>query len=193
MTSPTEPIQNLTRRRWISRLIRVSLIVLAIAVVGTWIGRRAPDPRRMQVQGEVPPPESLGLGDLRIFNRDSVVQVMLVGDRVLAGLSPMTVGRVRSELQARGPEESSGLGGRIAATVKSTVADNIGLHVVYPVRDIQDIRYVNGRIVIDQNGRATSLFRNVKVDGSRETSSFREEDAQRFIEAVRARREQLQP
>ncbi len=180
-------------RRWIGRLIRAGLVLLAVAVVGLWIGRRfshrVPDVR---VQRAVVTEQALGPGDLRVYNVDSTVDIVLYGDRVLAGLSPRTAERIRAEMQRDASKDTTGLGGFIAATVKQTVASAINTHVVYPVADIADMRYEDGSLVIQRkDGGTTHLFGNTKVNGRNQSKSFRPEDAERFIAAVRARQRQL--
>src|SRR5262245_20123853 len=156
-------------RRWVARLIRLGLVILAIAVVASWFTRRVPKPNkhRMSVQTDVPAPDSLRAGDVQIYNADSSIDVILSGDRILAGLSPTTVGKIRSELDTAGSTDS-GLGGSIASLVKKTVAGAIGTHAVYRVSEIRDVRYNNGRLVFEWvDGTDHNLFGDVKVNGDR--------------------------
>ena len=185
---------NLSSRRWIAGVIRLGLVVVAIALVMTWIAHRVPHRNRVSVQMEEPPPTpSLGPGDVRIYNADSSVDVVLEGDRILAGLSPKTVAKVRDEMNSpRGTD--TGLGGGIASLVKKTVAGAIGTHAVYRLADIRDVRFERGRLIFEwTKGGEHHLFGDVKVNDKREGDTFRAEDAQSFIEAVRARKKALQP
>ena len=182
-------------RRWVARFIRFGLVILAIALVASWFTHRVPtsNKHRVSVQTEVPPPDSLRAGDLRIFNADSSIDVILSGDRILAGLSPKTVGKIRSELDTAGSSDS-GLGGSIASLVKKTVAGAIGTHAVYRVSEIRDVRYDNGRLVFEWvDGTDHNLFGDVKVNGDRKGNTFRAEDAERFIDAFRERKKSLGP
>ena len=65
----------------------------------------------MRVQTEVPSTDALAPGDMRIYNVDSSVDLILQGDRILAGLSPKTVAKVKDELARSASEDTSGLGG----------------------------------------------------------------------------------
>jgi hypothetical protein len=179
-------------RRWIARLIRFGLVILAIAVVAAWIGHRVPKrSRSVHVQAVVPASEALGAGDLRIYNADSSVDVVLAGDKILAGLSPKTVAKVRRELDTSSMSDT-GLGGSIASLVKKTVAGAIETHMVYRLADIRDVRYDEGRLVFEWvDGGDHNLFGDTKVDGKRQGNTFRADDAERFIEAVRARKKSL--
>jgi hypothetical protein len=180
---------ELQTRRWLGRLISAGLITLAIALAVNWTLHRMPNRGRIRVEREAVPQETLGSGDLRIYNSDSSVDVVLVGDRVLAGLSPKTVAKVRAEMEKSAARDTSGLGGSIAQMVKKQVSGAIGMHVVYPLAEIRDVRYEDGHLVIEKTtGATTRLFHNTKINGDRETGEFRPEDAQRFIEAVRARK-----
>jgi hypothetical protein len=177
-------------RRWVARFIRLGLVILAIVVVASWIGRRTPKPEHMRVETDVPVSDSLRPGDLQIFNTDSTVDVILSGNRILAGLSPKTVNKVKQELDTSAAKDS-GLGGSIASLVKKTVAGAIGTHMAYQLADIRDIRYHEGRLVFEwKNGGNHDLFGKTKVNG-RDGNTFRTEDAERFIEAFRARKKAL--
>ena len=58
----------------------------------------------------------------------------------------------------------------------------------FPLSDIRDIRYEGDQIVFDwKDGGKHQIFGGTKVNGGRVSNSFRREDAERFVEAVRAR------
>lgn len=175
-------------RRLIAALIRTGLIVLAIFLVVGYFGRRMPNRHHMRVQSEAPPPDSLGPGDMRIYNADSTVDLILQGNNILGGLSPKTIAKIKEKLETSASHDTSGLGGSISQIVKKSVAGAIGTHAVFPLSDIRDIRYEGDQIVFDwKDGGQHQLFGSTKVDGERVSNSFRPEDAQRFIDAVRAR------
>ena len=175
-------------RRWIASLIRAGLVLLAIVLVGSYVAHRMPNRRHVRVQTEVPPPESLGPGDLRIYNADSSVDLILVGDKILAGLSPKTVAKVKAELETSAERDTSGLGGSISQIVKKSVAGAIGTHAVFALSDIRDIRYEGDQIVFEwKDGGNHQLFGSTKVNGSKVSNTFRADDARRFIDAVHAR------
>jgi hypothetical protein len=179
-------------RRFVAGLIRLGLVIIAIAFIvhhfhhgGSSSGRIS----RMRVETETPPPDSLGPGDLRIYNTDSAVDIILKGDKVMAGLSPKTVGKVRNELATSAAEDTSGIGASISKIVKNSVAGAIGTHAVWPLSDIRDVRYENGALIFDwTDGGTHEIFGNTKVNHGKVSNTFRPEDAQRFVEAVRARK-----
>lgn len=178
---------ELAARRWAGRFIRFGLVGVAILLVALWGKRKFASDHRVSIQREPVAQEALAPGDMRIFSVDSSVDLVLQGDRVLAGLSPKTVAKVRAEMERSTPRDTSGLGGLIASTVKSSVSDAIGTHVVYPVADIREISYSDGRLVLMTASGRVRLFSNTKVSGTDASELFSPEDAQRFVEAVRAR------
>ena len=178
-------------RRFVAGLIRIGLVILAIVIAGAYIGHRTSRRSHMRVQTEVPSTDALAPGDMRIYNVDSSVDLILQGDRILAGLSPKTVAKVKDELARSASEDTSGLGGSIAAVVKKSVAGAIGTHGAFPINAIRDIRFEGGdvgEIVIDwQDGGTHQIFGDTKVDGSKVGKTFRREDAEPFVAAVKAR------
>ena len=182
---------ELETRRWVSRLVQAGLIVLIVLFVGSWFWRRTGVTRHsdgVRVQREVVAPETLGPGDIQIYNSDSTVDLILKGNQVLAGLSPKMVAKIRGDLDRPSTKDTSGLGGMIAQAVKKTVSSTIGTHVIYPVSEIRDIRYEDGNLIIEKEGGGeTRLFEHSKVNKG-ETRGFPEADARRFIAAVKARR-----
>lgn len=186
---------NQTSRRAVSVLIRIGLVGLAIVVVGTWLSHRIHAPSyaaHARVVAVEPPDAALGPGDYRLYNVDSAVDVTLVGDRILTGLSPKTVAEVRGKIESSGREDTSGVGGAIASMVKQTVADRIGTHAAFNIADIRDIRFDNGRLVFDWRGRSNgnAFGQHVRVNG-KDSNRFRQDEAERFIAAFHARKAQL--
>lgn len=178
-----------TSRRFIAGLFRLGLVVLAIAVVGRYFIHRMPHGRRMRVQTEAPSPDSLGPGDLRIFNTDSTVDIILKGDKIFAGLSPKTVGKIRAGLDTSAAGDTGGLGGSISQIVKKSVASAIGTHAVFPLADIRDVRYDRGALIFDwKDGGTHEIFGSTTVDHGKVSNTFQAADAERFVAAVRARK-----
>jgi hypothetical protein len=194
--------QERKRRRLTYRLVQVVLVMLSLGIVmAFFIGKRSmPNDRRSDPEMRITsnPPgvtsvQGLAPGDAQIFNVDSTVDLILAGDRIYAGLSPKSVEKIRAEIRKSGPDDSNTIGGMIAKTVKDQVADKIDIHVSYDIRDIEDIRYEDGRIVIDwRQGGDRELFSQIKRDGRRgDANDFRREDALRFIELLKARQKTL--
>ena len=183
---------QLQQRRWVGRLVKAGLVLAAVMLVLAWIQRKSPVKGDLRVQTDPPAAEALGAGDLRIYNQDSSVNLILQGPNVLAGLSPQTIERVRAEMQESMADDTTGLGGSIAQLVKKTVSGAIGTHAVYPVREMEAIDYRDGRIVITRRGGKTDeILGSIQKNDQKLSETFPPQDAQRFVEAVRARMREL--
>ena len=177
-----------TSRRMIGGVIRLALVVLAIVFVGRYFMRRTSGPSHVRVRTEAAVLDTLSPGDLRIYNMDSTVDLVLKGDEILAGLSPKMVAKIQNELDTSASHDTSGIGASISQIVKKSVAGAIGTHAAFPLSDIRDIRYEGDQIVFDwKDGGKHQIFGGTKVNGGRVSNSFRREDAERFVGAVRAR------
>jgi hypothetical protein len=173
----------------IAALVRTGLVVLALVLISGYVVRHMSGrSHRVRVETEMPPPNALGPGDLRIYSADSSVDLMLVGDKILAGLSPKTVAEVKTKLETSAARDTSGLGGSIAQIVKKSVAGAIGTHAAFPLSDIRDVRYDGDQIVVEwKDGKTHNLFGGTSVTDRKVSNSFRPEDAKRFIDAVHER------
>jgi hypothetical protein len=173
----------------IAALVRTGLVVLALVLISCYVVRHMSGrSHRVRVETEMPPPNALGPGDLRIYSADSSVDLMLVGDKILAGLSPKTVAEVKTKLETSAARDTSGLGGSIAQIVKKSVAGAIGTHAAFPLSDIRDVRYDGDQIVVEwKDGKTHNLFGGTSVNDRKVSNSFRPEDAKRFIDAVHER------
>jgi len=148
-----------------------------------------PDPNPGKDPGRVARRDSLvlGPGDVLITNRDSSVDLALVGQRIVVRLSDKTMEKVRRETDTSAVKDS-GFGGSIERFVKKTVQSTLGQQFDYSLADVKDARYENGTIILDVNGKGPRLLANTKVNGEKLMESFRPEDAQRFVAAVNARK-----
>ena len=178
------------------RLVPVTIVASLLAI--TACGRKDnPDPNPNpsvnpnpgRDPGKVSRRDSLvlGPGDVMITNRDSSVDMALVGQKIVVRLSDKTMEKVRRETDTSAVKDS-GFGGSIERLVKRTVQSTLGQQFDYSLSDVRDARYENGTIVLDVNGKEPRLLANTKVGGEKLMESFRPEDAQRFVAAVNARK-----
>ncbi len=176
-------------KRVVSSLIQIGLVVFGIVLGGRFIARHLhPGSQSIHVQGTAIPTDSLAGGDLRIYSADSSLDIVLKGNQLLTGLSPITVAKVRTDLDTSTAKDTSGIGGSISRIVKQSVAGAIGTHVVYQLADLRDLRYEKGTLIADwKDGSKHDLLGNTKVNGQKASRAFREEDARRLIDAVHAR------
>lgn len=179
---------ELRQRRVVSRFVRFGLVALAVVLAAGWFMKKRSPGVDVQVESAAPAVETLAPGDVRIFNEDSTVDVIVAGDRISAGLSPHKIAEVRAQLARSAAKDTAGIGGAIASMVKSQVSDRIGMRMVYPIAEIRDVRYADdGRIMlVSRDGREEALLGSIKVDNE-QSNRFRRADAERLIQAVKAR------
>jgi hypothetical protein len=162
---------------------RLTACLLATALTTAACSRHRDDDTRTAA-----PPSGSGpsAGDVRIQTTSAELDLALVGDTISAGLAPGALAKVRQETDSASVH-GSGLGGSIERMVKSTVQSAVSSRVSFPVSDVRDVRYENGAIRFDWNHRPTRLFDQTKVNGKPLLESFRPDDAERFVQAVRAK------
>lgn len=124
--------------------------------------------------------------DVRIQTTTAQLDLTLVGDTISAGLAPGALAKARQETDTA-TVSGSGLGPSIERLVKSTVQSAVSSRVSFPVSAVKDIRYQDGAIEFEWHERPTRLFEQTKVNGRPFLESFRPDDAQRFVAAVRGR------
>jgi len=182
---------NLQNRRRVGILIRIALILGTFAFVGMWLVRRVPKPpENVSVQREAPTAAALGKGDLQIISTDGAVDLILQGDKIMGGLSPATVAKVRAKMDESKMKDSSGFGGMIAGIVKASVADAIGTHVTYPLSEVREVAFEDGKLVVVTKAGERKRV-NVNSDDGKKSTRFSDADADRFVAAVVARKKEL--
>ena len=180
-------------RKIIGRGAQLLLLVLAVWYALHWVRSHIhAGQRSMHVTALTAPPDSLGPGDIRIYNQDSTIDLVLVGDRIATGLSPRMVAKIRAQMDSDTKKDSdSGLGASIASMVTKSVAGAIGTHAEFPLRDVRDVTYTDGRLnFIWKHGNSHSIFQTTNVNGKPVSQTFNEADARRFIDAVHARQQE---
>ena len=83
--------------------------------------------------------------------------------------------------------KGTGFGADIEKMVKGTVASALSTRVAFPLSAIKDVSYDGQRIVFDWNGKPR-LSGKMNVNNKDVLESFSAADAQRFVDAVRARK-----
>ena len=124
--------------------------------------------------------------DVRISTTGNEVDLALVGDTITSGLSEQTLAKARRETDASAVQ-GTGIGASIERMVKSGVQTALGTRVAIPISALNDVRYENGAIVFDWKKKPMS-FVKTSVNGKPIMESFDPADAQRFVNAVRARK-----
>ncbi|MDB4912994.1 MAG: hypothetical protein JWM95_638 [Gemmatimonadetes bacterium] len=167
------------------------LAALAAALALSACGRhddKTGVPVRMSRNPEPGTPQAaIQSGDIRITNTDNSVDLALLGDTISSGLSEQTLRKVRSETDTSAVQ-GSGLGASIEKMVKGSVQSAIGTRVAFPLSAVRGARYENGRIVFEGDGQPENLFKNSNGKGKNLLESFSPGDAQKFVDAVNARK-----
>lgn len=143
----------------------------------------------VSIRGASAAQDSLREGDVRITDAKGEVDLALIGDTISSGLSQQTIAKVRQETDTS-KVQGTGFGPSIERLVKGTVQGAIGTRVAFPVSAVKDVRFEGGRIIFDWNGKPPRAFERTKVNDHDVLSSFKPADAQRFVDAVKARKQQ---
>jgi hypothetical protein len=114
------------------------------------------------------------------------VDLALIGDSISGGLSEQALAKVRRETDTAAVK-GSGFGADIERMVKGTVQSALTTRVAYPLSAVKDVSYDGRRIIFEWNGKPQS-FGKMNVDGKDVLETFDPADAQRFVDAVRARK-----
>ena len=132
------------------------------------------------------PAQVLHDGDVRITATDNSVDLALIGDSISSGLSQSTLAKVKHDTDT-GSVSGSGFGASIEKLVKSKVQSAIGTRVSFPLSAIDSATYEGGAIRFYSQGKTSKMFNTAKVNNRPLLESFTPADAQRFVDAVRAR------
>ncbi len=130
----------------------------------------------------------LGAGDIRIVSADSGVDLAMIGDTISGGLSALTLAKVRHDTDT-GAVTGSGFGPSLERMIKGTVQSAISTRVTIPLSSVREVRYEGGKLVFEWNGKPRKVFGTVREGNKDFLEAFRPEDAQRFVAAVRARKQ----
>jgi hypothetical protein len=184
---------DLKNRKRVIFWVRLGLIFGTVVFILSWVGGRVGEKiDAISVETQAPASASLNPGDVQIITTDGNFDLTLQGDKILAGLSEKMVAKVRDDIAKETDKAQSGLGAVIAGAVKSGVASAIGMHVSYALANVKEIRFRDGRIIlVTMDGDTHALAGDSKDANTSDKAVFAEADAQRFMEAVSARKKEL--
>ena len=129
---------------------------------------------------------------VRIVSTNGAVVYTLARDTVRMQLGDSLVRDVRNKVNAHVDSASGNFGNFIARTVAGAVGSAMTFVMKTPVRDIQSARYEGGELHIERHSGLmghTTVNAGGKHDG--EKTTFAPADAQRFVDAIEARRRAL--
>lgn len=132
---------------------------------------------------------STGVRPIVIRTTDGGVKLGFAHDTVFMGLSDSVVNSARTDMarearEARDSEDQSAFGRSIAGFVKKTVGKALGTRMIYPLQDIDSVRYDNGTIVFTYVHPRTVRFERFSSGRRSVLSSFPPAEAQHFVTVV---------
>lgn len=127
-------------------------------------------------------------GDVQITSRDNAIDLVLLGDQVIAGLSDSVLNIVAQETDTSDLESDNGFGASVERFVKTKVQGALNTRMSYPVAHLRGVRYEDGLIKFDyKRGEKFGMLEDADIDGRPLLGSFSEADSRRFVDAVQAR------
>lgn len=121
-------------------------------------------------------------GAVSIRTNDHRMTLTLARDTVSMGLSDSVLADVKRQMAK--DTSDHGIAGAFSGFIKKTVSSALHGRVAYPVQDIQDAKYENGRIVFTYRQPREMKFEDVSTDHNKVLTMFPPDDAKRFVAAV---------
>jgi hypothetical protein len=119
-----------------------------------------------------------------IATRDGMVALLLTRDAVAMQLTDRGLRDIGRDMDEDMEEEEGFLAGIIQAAVRSSVTTMLKRSVEYPVREIRDVSYRDGRLVFTgEDGER--VFDSVTVNDTDVMTSFSDTDARAFVREFR--------
>lgn len=119
-----------------------------------------------------------------IATRDGMVALLLTRDAVAMQLTDRGLRDIGRDMDEDMDEEEGFLAGIIQAAVRSSVATMLKRSVEYPVSEIRDVSYRDGRLVFTgEDGER--VFDSVTVNDTDVMTSFSDADARAFVREFR--------
>ena len=120
-----------------------------------------------------------------IATRDGMVALLLTRDAVAMQLTDRGLRDIGRDMDEDMEEEEEGfLAGIIQAAVRSSVTTMLKRSVEYPVREIRDVSYRDGRLVFTSED-GERVFDSVTVNDTDVMTSFSDTDARAFVREFR--------
>jgi len=133
-------------------------------------------------------------GEVKITSTDGALVLAVVGDSVVIQLSDSLRQSVSDSIKKE-TGDKGGVGAIIGNAVSAAVNTAMGFKVRVPAKDVEDLRYENGELRFEGKGGSVNInsgSNSGKTNGGKTNGGktnggrFSEEDARRFIEAVKA-------
>lgn len=173
-----------TMRNWLI----LGVVLSAFSVGGCGSDRGG----RVSFAGDSTATEPLADGDVRITSTDGALILAVIGDSVVIQMSDSVRQAVRSDIQNEAADAGR-LGAMIGNAVGAAVNAALGISIRVPAENVTNLRYESGNLRFDVDGGPNVKVKSSSGDSANTISNgksnggaFTEEDATRFIDAVRA-------
>jgi hypothetical protein len=120
-----------------------------------------------------------------IVSTDGAVRLALTDDYVYLAVTDQTRDEVRDELRSAA-EQERGVSGRVVGFVERTVGKALQARALYPVDDIEDIRWQGGELHIEFASGRKQRDVTFRIGDDEVTGVFDEEAVREFGEEFRA-------
>lgn len=172
------------------------ILLLAMGTLVSACGEKTPDDTSskssvaVQFSPDTKEVAAVGDGDVKITSTDGALVLAVVGDSVVIQLSDSLRQSVADSIK-KDTGDKGGVGAIIGNAVSAAVNTAMGFKVRVPAKNVENLRYENGELHFEvhdgmvniNSGKSNSgKTHGGKTNGGR----FSEEDARRFIEAVKA-------
>jgi len=117
-----------------------------------------------------------------VSTRDGEIELGVTDSVLYTRLSPELQGRIQSEM-ADETQDESGLGGAIARAVTGAVSQGLAMAVSVPLDEVRDVRYEDGRVVIEMEDGGESPFNGSRNDDQPMLEQFDREAGERLADA----------
>lgn len=117
-----------------------------------------------------------------VSTRDGEIELGVTDSVLFTRLSPELQARIQSEM-ADETEDESGLGGAIARAVTGAVSQGLAMAVSVPLDEVRDVRYEDGRVVIEMEDGGESPFDGSRNDDEPMLEQFDREAGERLAGA----------
>ena len=117
-----------------------------------------------------------------VFTRDGNIELGVTDSVLYSRLSAELQREIETEMKEETADQT-GLGGTIARAVTGAVAEGLAMAVSVPLSDIRDVRYEDGRVVIEMETGGPSPFDRSQNDDEPMLEQFDAEAGRRLADA----------
>ena len=129
--------------------------------------------------------EDIGEDRFAVLSENGGVRMGLTDEYVYFALSDSILAAARAEMEEEDTVPREGIGGAIAGLVRGGVNRALHFRARYRVEEIRDIRWEDGRMVIEFEDPDRSVGDNFQIDDQPVEEAYREADVRAFAEEFR--------